>query len=100
VTNLEFEWDLEKARINFRKHGVRFEDAVFVFRDPLHVTFQDRIEGGEYRWQTTGEIFGTTLVVVAHTYIDERSASVEVVRIISARKASKSERKRYENEDR
>ena len=51
---MRFVWDSAKAESNHRKHGVRFEDAVQVFFDPLHLTVQDRVEGGEYRWQTIG----------------------------------------------
>ena len=45
---MRFVWDPAKAESNHRKHGVRFEDAVRVFFDPLHLTVQDRVEGGEY----------------------------------------------------
>ena len=51
---MRFVWDPAKAESNQRKHGVRFEDAVQVFFDPLHLTVHDRVEGGEYRWQTIG----------------------------------------------
>lgn len=46
---MRFVWDPAKAELNHRKHGIRFEDAVRVFFDPLHLTVQDRVEGGEYR---------------------------------------------------
>ena len=49
-----FSWDSVKSETNLRKHGVRFEVAKLVFDDPLHITRQDRIEGGELRWQTIG----------------------------------------------
>jgi len=49
-----FEWDEAKERSNYRKHGVLFEEAAQVFDDPLAVTEQDRIAGGELRWQTIG----------------------------------------------
>jgi len=49
-----FEWDEAKARSNERKHGVRFEDAMLVFADPYALVEQDRLEGGELRWQTLG----------------------------------------------
>jgi len=49
-----FEWDAVKAAKNLRKHGIQFEKAVAVFDDPYSITEQDRIEGGEYRWQTVG----------------------------------------------
>lgn len=46
---MRFVWDPAKAESNHRKHGIRFEDAMRVFFDPLHLTVQDRVEGGEYR---------------------------------------------------
>ena len=48
--SLRFEWDEAKNRANQRKHGVSFEEAAHVFRDPLQVSVQDRTEGGEQRW--------------------------------------------------
>jgi len=47
-----FVWDDDKARVNFQKHRVSFETAARVFADPHALTTQDRIEDGEYRWQT------------------------------------------------
>ena len=83
-----------------RKHGIGFEEAVRVFDDPLHLSRQDRIEDGEVRWQTIGLVGGTALVLVAHTLreTDENGRTVEIVRIISARAATKRERHRYEDE--
>jgi uncharacterized protein (DUF4415 family) len=49
---VRFEWDEYKDRLNRAKHGVSFETARLVFDDPLHLSVQDRIEGGEARWQT------------------------------------------------
>jgi uncharacterized DUF497 family protein len=49
-----FEWDDVKANTNERKHGVHFDDAMLVFSDPYALVEQDRIEGGELRWQTFG----------------------------------------------
>ena len=88
-----FEWDLAKARANERKHGISFETASRVFADPLAVIEQDRIEGGEYRWQAIGMV-KVTLLVVAHIVWDE--ADEEIIRIISARRAERHERKQYE----
>jgi uncharacterized DUF497 family protein len=51
---VRFEWDESKAKSNARKHGVRFEDAMLVFADPFALVEQDRLEGGELRWQTLG----------------------------------------------
>jgi len=97
---VRFEWDEIKNRSNQAKHGVRFEDAVLVFRDPLHLSAQDRIEGGQERWQTFGLANGQALLMVAHTIRDviENGRTVEVIRIISARPASRRERRRYEDE--
>ena len=89
-----FEWDESKARINERKHGVRFEDAVLVFDDPFALFVQDRIEGGEIRWQAIGRSSGWTVVLVAHTVREEDRD--EIIRIISARKATRKEHTRYE----
>jgi len=91
------EWDDIKADINLHKHGIRFAVAARVFDDPLAVTAQDRIESGEQRWQTIGMADGCLLLLVAHTvhFADDHSA--EVVRIISARRVDRAERKRYEH---
>ena len=79
-----------------RQHGISFEEAVRVFADPMAVTRQDRIENGEQRWQTIGAVGGFTLLLVAHTLWDDE-AGIEVVRIISARRADRKERRIYEN---
>lgn len=92
---MRFVWDSAKAESNHRKHGVRFEDAVQVFSDPLHLTVQDRVEGGEYRWQTIGQVGGAAVLLVAHTVTEDGPEPVEVIRIISARRATPQERKRY-----
>jgi uncharacterized DUF497 family protein len=90
-----FVWDDAKARANLRKHRVSFETAARVFTDPHALTVQDRIEGGEYRWQTLGRVGGITLLLVAHT-LEEDPDGEEVIRIISARRAGPKERERYE----
>lgn len=89
MDDLIFEWDEHKAEINLKKHGV----ATKVFDDPNHLTEQDRFENGEYRWQTIGIAGFQQLLLVAHTYLDEDHQMI--VRIISARKATKAERKKY-----
>ena len=88
------EWDEAIAKSNARKHGVRFEDAVLVFSDPYALVEQDRLEGGELRWQTLGLAGGIVLLPVAHTIRDEQGD--EIIRIISARKAIRKERQRYD----
>lgn len=94
-------WDAAKAEANRRKHGIAFDDAARVFLDPLHLTRQDRIEGGEYRWQTIGQVYGVTVLLVAHTFTEQGSPDrAEVIRIISTGKATRAERKHYENDHR
>ena len=87
-------WDESKNRINQAKHKVSFEMAQYVFDDPLHVSRQDRIERGEQRWQTIGLVYGVVVLLVAHTVVE--ADGLETIRIISARKADKTERKIYE----
>ncbi len=94
---LWFEWDAVKARINERKHGVKFETARLVFGDPLALFEQDRIDGGEYRWQAIGLADGIAVLLIAHTHIDHEDGD-ETIRIISARRATAAERRRYEQQ--
>ena len=88
-------WDEVKDASNQRKHGVSFELAQLVFDDPLHISRQDRIENQEERWQTLGVVDGVVLLLVAHTW-GETENGQEHIRIISARRATKLERKIYE----
>ncbi len=90
-----FSWDDVKNQGNQRKHGVSFETAVLVFDDPLHITRRERVENYERRWQTVGMVGGIALLLVAHTWHEAESGS-EYIRIISARRATKLERKIYE----
>lgn len=102
MTGIRFEWDEAKNRSNHRKHdGVSFEEASQVFRDPLHLSVQDRIEGGEQRWRTFGAVGGFVILVVAHAMTEEdaEGGRVEVIRMISARRATPRERRRYEDEN-
>jgi uncharacterized DUF497 family protein len=93
-----FEWNQDKNQNNLRKNHVSFEVARHVFSDPNHLAVLERIEGGEERWQTIGMVGGSLLLLVAHTLSETDSAgdSIEIVRIISARKADAKERGRYE----
>ena len=90
---MRFEWDEVKNRRNRRKHKISFENAKLVFDDPEALADRDREVDDEERWQTVGVIAGSITIVVAYTYRME--AGDEVVRIISARKASPSERRAY-----
>ncbi|WP_428541982.1 BrnT family toxin [Rhodopila sp.] len=93
---MRFTWDEAKAGSNQAKHQVGFETAVRVFLDPFALSEQDRIEEGEYRWQIIGSIEGEVFLV-AHM---EREAAdgATIIRIISARRAVRTERRRYEEE--
>lgn len=93
---MQFEWDEAKNLANQRKHGIAFEDAVPAFGDPLLVMVPDRVVDGEQRWQTFG-VVRHNLLMVAHTSIGE--GENEIVRLISARRATRHERRRYENEN-
>jgi uncharacterized DUF497 family protein len=92
-----FEWDPVKARANERKHGVSFEIAKRVFEDADALVEQDRIEEGERRWQTLGSVDGVLLLLVAHT-VEFEGSEDDIIRIISARRADRRERNRYEKE--
>ena len=98
---MRFTWDEAKNRSNQKKHdGIAFEQAAQVFRDPFRLTRQDRTEGDEERWQTIGVVHGITVLLVAHTITeDDDGEPIEVIRIISARRATPKERKHYEHEN-
>jgi len=84
-----FQWDKKKAKSNIKKHGVSFEEATQVFKDPNRDTEQDtRRDYGEDRFNTVGKVRKGLLSVI-HTPRDETT------RIISARKANKKEKRRY-----
>ena len=91
-----FEWDAAKAAINRRKHGVSFDLAATVFRDPLMTSIPDEDHSEkEERWITMGQAENSKLLLVVHTYL-EISANAANVRIISARPATKHEQRQYE----
>lgn len=88
---MKFEWDEEKAASNLRKHGVSFEEASTVFADDLSLTGDNPDHShGEHRLVTFGVSSVGRLLVVSHT---ERAGHI---RIISARPATRAERKFYE----
>lgn len=93
---IEFEWDPAKAKSNERKHGIRFEDAIKVFRDPEAVFREDFANGGEARWQVIGIASGITVLLVVHTVKMRDEDQTEVIRIISARAASRREQAIYD----
>lgn len=91
----QFEWDPDKAVVHLKKHGVSFELATDVFKDPMTLTLYDEDNSDEGdRWITLGQVQQNYLVVV-HTYRDSEDNTVRI-RIISARPATKAEIKQYE----
>jgi hypothetical protein len=92
-----YEWDPAKAKSNLRKHGVSFEIASYVFDDPDAVADHDLGDDGEHRWRTLGSVGGVLLLLVAHT-VKFENADDEVIRIISARRADRKEKRRYEKQ--
>lgn len=88
---LLFEWDPNKAGKNLRLHGVSFDEASTAFSDTLSLTIYDPLHSGEEnRMILIGNSLKNRLLVIVHT---ERK---DKIRIISARKATKNERKQYE----
>jgi uncharacterized protein len=81
---MRYEWDKNKNDSNLEKHG------------PNALSIPDRIENGEERWQTIGMIENIVIVMVAHTIKLETESQEEIIRIISARKATRAERQEYE----
>lgn len=89
---MSFEWDDNKAAINEQKHGISFAEAITVLSDPLELTIPDPDHSqGEFRFLSIGRSDQGTLLVVAYT---EREPAI--IRLISARPATKYERKQYE----
>lgn len=92
-----FDWDPVKAQGNRRKHGITFEQAMTVFRDPLAMSIpDDDHRATEERWVTLGCARNGALLVLSHTY-REAGPDAASVRIISARRATKRERREYES---
>jgi len=89
---MSYEWDPNKAKSNYKKHRVKFADAVGVFEDDNAITISDEHER-EDRFVTVGMDFLSRILVVVYTFRNI------VIRIISARKATARERKVYEEQD-
>jgi hypothetical protein len=87
-----FEWNPQKARLNIRRHGVRFEEATTVFTDPLSLTIDDPLHSNEEeeRYIIIGESSQKRVLVVIHTDRGDH------IRLISARVANSHEKKEYE----
>ena len=98
---MEFTWDDQKNRANQKKHGISFETAILVFNRPFNVSTQDREVDGEPCWQTIGMVNGIHVLLVAHT-LDadfdlglDQNDDEEVIRVLSARRATRRERRIY-----
>jgi uncharacterized DUF497 family protein len=88
---IRFEWDDAKAAENIAKHGVSFVEAKEVFADPFELAVRDDSHSlSEDRWSSIGQTFSGRMVVVSYT------ESGDTIRIISARRPTKTERIAYE----
>jgi uncharacterized DUF497 family protein len=97
TVRFNFEWDPAKAKANLRKHGVSFEQAVTVFRDPHAVSIFDRDhDEQEDRWVTLGTASEGRILLIVHTFLESVQDQEYTVRVISARRASKREQRQYE----
>ena len=91
---IKFQWDPKKEVENINKHKISFVDAIEVFNDPKNGTIFDVDHStNEDRWITIGSMNVPKILVVVHTIRGENS---DIYRIISARKATKNERKSYD----
>jgi uncharacterized DUF497 family protein len=86
---VNFEWDEKKRQANITKHGLDFKDAEAIFSAPVVATIDRRKSYSENRWAALGQLKGV-IVYLAYTIRGE------VIRVISMRRASKKERKIYE----
>jgi uncharacterized DUF497 family protein len=87
---MEIEWDADKAVANFKKHGVRFEEAVTSLFDPQALAQEDAGSEGEARWILVGMSASARLLTVVYTLRNENR-----IRLISARKATRKEARYY-----
>jgi uncharacterized DUF497 family protein len=92
---VDFDWDPAKAASNVAKHGVTFDEAMTVLRDPLALSILDPDSApGEERWVTLGEADTGNRLLVVHTWADI-DGEQSVVRIISARRPTRNEARQY-----
>jgi len=94
----DFNWDVNKAITNKKKHKVTFEDAINVFKDKDALTLYDEEHSNnEERWLTLGNCLKLNVLLVVHTYIEYNDNKAEI-RIISARKATHKEKATYQGD--
>lgn len=88
---MNFEWDEDKNLANIKKHGVAFVDACYVFADPFALNIpDDEHSESEERWILLGSLKNDKILLIVHT-----ARFGDTIRIISARKATKTEQKMY-----
>ena len=87
---MEVEWDPDKALSNKTKHGIEFEEAVTCLLDPNALVIEDQSSEGEARWILVGLSIRARLLTIVYTLRNE-----DRIRLISARKATRREAKRY-----
>jgi len=93
---MTFDWDENKDAINIKKHKISFKEAVEIFDDPLHISLLDkRFDYFDERWISIGTTQKGDIIVVGHLYRLSENAD-EVIKIITARKATRKEREQYE----
>jgi len=96
IEGQSFDWDVNKNLSNIKKHGVSFKEAATVFRDNAAVIIEDTEHSeDEERFKIIGNSGNLRLLMVCHCYRDE----ISVIRIISARKATKKEQIQYYKEE-
>ena len=94
-----FEWDESKGRLNFEKHKITFDEATTIFTDPFLITFVDEFHSDkEERFISIGLSEKNRVLLAVHTEREEKQETI-VIRVISCRKATSTERKSYEKEN-
>ena len=83
-------WDPNKAEINFKKHKIRFSDAEVALFDPFAMTLEEHLVATEQRFVTVGSDAVGRIIAIVYSY------RADTIRLISARKATPTERKQYE----
>ena len=86
---MEFEWDVDKNKLNQKKHQISFEEAAEIFRYPTYEVADTRVNYGEIRYIAIGSNNKLIIITVVYTGREER------IRLISARRANKQEKKLY-----
>ena len=87
---MQVTWDPKKAESNFKKHKIRFPDAEMVLYDPFAMTLEEQVVAAQQRFVSIGSDAVGRVIVIVYSY------RADTIRLISARKATPSERKQYE----